>query len=95
MNHSELNINQPEHLDVALVAGLKEQATKVYAQYDMSLTTAINLFLQQSVADGSLPFDVELSKQALRQEVEREAKMGETQTFASVEELWQDLNDNQ
>lgn len=34
----------------------KQQATELYAEIGMSLSTAINVFLRQSVAEGCMPF---------------------------------------
>ncbi|WP_125764750.1 type II toxin-antitoxin system RelB/DinJ family antitoxin [Levilactobacillus mulengensis] len=84
---------QPEHLDLALDPQLKRDATAVYQQYGMSLTTAIHLFLQQSVTDHDLPFDLELSKEQLQAELAREKATGDTQSLAAVEALWQDWKD--
>jgi len=81
---------QPEHLDLVLDQQLKQDATAVYQQYGMSLTTAIHLFLQQSVTDHDLPFDLELSKEQLQAELAREKASGDTESLAAVEALWQD-----
>lgn len=35
---------------------LKRQATELYGEIGMSLSTAINVFLRQSVLDGCMPF---------------------------------------
>lgn len=35
---------------------IKQQATELYAEIGMSLSTAINVFLRQSVAEGRMPF---------------------------------------
>lgn len=81
---------QPEHLDIVLDPALKQEATAVYQQYGMSLATAIHLFLQQSVTDHDLPFDLEISKEQLQAELAREKAMGDTDSLAAVEALWQD-----
>lgn len=84
---------QPEHLDLTLDPQLKRDAAAVYQQYGMSLTTAIHLFLQQSVTDHDLPFDLELTKEQLQSELAREKATGDTQSLAAVEALWQDWKD--
>lgn len=35
---------------------LKEQATELYSRLGMSISTAINVFLRQSVMEGGMPF---------------------------------------
>lgn len=48
---------------------LKASAEKVYANCGMTLTDAINVFLQQSINVGGMPFLVtQNSKEALRQQ---------------------------
>lgn len=83
---------QPEHLDLILAHDLKRDATAVYQQYGMSLTTAIHLFLLQSVTDQDLPFDLEISEDLVRAELARERATGDTESLAAVESLWQDEN---
>ena len=48
---------------------IKEQVEKIYADCGMTLTDAINTFLQQSINVGGLPFLVtQNSREALRQQ---------------------------
>lgn len=48
---------------------IKEQVEKIYANCGMTLTDAINSFLQQSINVGGLPFLVtQNSKEALREQ---------------------------
>lgn len=37
---------------------LKRQASELFARYGMTLTTAITIFLRQSVVEGGIPFKV-------------------------------------
>ncbi|AKP64977.1 hypothetical protein FC99_GL002140 [Levilactobacillus koreensis JCM 16448] len=90
MKNENDSANQSEHLDITIDADLKRDVTAVYQQYGMSLTTAIHLFLQQSVTDHDLPFDLELSKEQLQAELAREKATGDTESLAAVEALWQD-----
>ena len=61
---------------------IKEQVERIYANCGMTLTDAINTFLQQSINVGGLPFLVtQNSKEALRQQaivmLMQELKKGE------------------
>lgn len=39
-------------------AELKQQASELFASYGVTLTTAITIFLRQSVVEGGIPFKV-------------------------------------
>ena len=41
---------------------LKKQCEALYGELGMNLTTAINVFLRQSLRAGGFPFDVRLEK---------------------------------
>ncbi|MFC6290300.1 type II toxin-antitoxin system RelB/DinJ family antitoxin [Levilactobacillus angrenensis] len=84
---------QSGHLELDLDPQLMQEVTQVYQKYGMSVTTAIHLFLQQSVSDQDLPFDVELSPEQFRAEIAREKAAGDSQSLAAVEALWPDCPD--
>ena len=37
---------------------VKEEAERVYVQFGMNLTDAVNVFLHKSIMEGGLPFDL-------------------------------------
>lgn len=41
---------------------LKEKADLLFAELGLSMTTAFNLFLRQSVREGRIPFEITLNK---------------------------------
>ena len=69
---SELNVaTAPKNgtFQMRINPEIKEQVEKIYAGCGMTLTDAINTFLQQSINVGGLPFLVTMnSKEALRQQ---------------------------
>ena len=69
---SELNVaTAPKNgtFQMRINPEIKEQVEKIYADCGMTLTDAINTFLQQSINVGGLPFLVTMnSKEALRQQ---------------------------
>jgi len=70
---------------------IKERVERIYAECGMTLTDAINTFLQQSINVGGLPFLVtQHSSQALRQQaitmLMQELKKGEDS--AKSEDDW-------
>jgi len=41
---------------------LKEQAESLFSELGMNMTTALNIFVRQSVRQGKIPFEIALSK---------------------------------
>lgn len=50
MNDARLSVRVPQEV--------KEQAGKIYRDIGIDLSTAINVFLRKSIAEGGFPFDV-------------------------------------
>lgn len=50
-------------LTVRTDSELKEQAKELYRELGMDLSTAINIFLRQSVADNGIPFQIRRTDQ--------------------------------
>lgn len=46
------------NITVRMDEGLKKDAEALFDQLGMSLTTAINIFVSQSVREGRIPFEV-------------------------------------
>lgn len=82
---SELNVaTAPKNgtFQMRVNSEIKERVERIYAECGMTLTDAINTFLQQSINVGGLPFLVtQNSRQALRQQATvmllQELKRGE------------------
>jgi DNA-damage-inducible protein J len=41
---------------------LKEQAENLFSELGMNMTTALNVFVRQSVRQGKIPFEISLNK---------------------------------
>ena len=50
------NIN----VNVRMDKDLKKQAEKLFADLGMNMTTAINVFIRQSINHGGIPFEIKL-----------------------------------
>lgn len=74
---------------------LKKQCEALYGELGMNLTTAVNVFLRQSLRAGGFPFDVRLDKPnketiAAMLEAERIAYDPNVKHYSDVEEvLWE------
>ena len=80
---------------VRLNRDVKNQAQRIYSELGIDMTTAINVFLRQSIRSNGFPFEVNLNVpnkvtlSAMRATQENEDMHG---PFDSVEALMEDLN---
>ena len=85
------------NLTIRLDSDLKKDCEALYAELGMSLSTAINVFLRQSLRKGGLPFDARLDDQPNRTtseamlETERIAKDPTVKRYNDLDELFKDL----
>ena len=85
------------NLTIRLDSDLKKDCEALYAELGMSLSTAINVFLRQSLRKGGLPFDARLDDQPNRTtieamlEAERIAKDPTVKGYSDVEEALREL----
>lgn len=75
---------------------LKEQCENLYHELGMNLTTAINVFLRQSLRAGGFPFEVRLEQPnketvAAMLEAERIAHDTNMKQYSDVEEALREL----
>ncbi|MDD6461618.1 MAG: type II toxin-antitoxin system RelB/DinJ family antitoxin [Bifidobacteriaceae bacterium] len=69
---------------------VKEQAKQLYADMGLDLSTAINIFLRQSITDNGMPFVISRESNA-NIEARREADNHQGKTFSTVNDLMDDL----
>jgi DNA-damage-inducible protein J len=50
------------NFSVRLDRGLKDQADRLFSELGMTMTTAMNIFVRQSVRQGKIPFEITLEK---------------------------------
>lgn len=80
-----------KNINVRIDENLKKEADELYSNLGLSLSTAIKIFLKQSVRKNGLPFELTLNTET--QQALTEVKNNELETFNSLDELWADLND--
>jgi DNA-damage-inducible protein J len=49
------------NLSIRMDRALKEQAENLFSELGMNMTTALNIFVRQSVRQGKIPFEISLS----------------------------------
>lgn len=82
-------------MTVRLDSCVKKQAQKIYSELGIDMTTAINVFLRQSIRSKGFPFDVNLetpNRETLMAMEETERGENMHGPFHSVEKLVESLN---
>lgn len=52
-------ITQPIQTPIYLDINLKDKAIRLFERYDISLNEALNIFLQNSIDNNKIPFDIQ------------------------------------
>ena len=81
---------------VRMDSDIKKQCESLYGELGVNLTTAINVFLRQSLRVGGFPFDVRLDQPnketvAAMLEAERIAHDPSVKRYSAVEEALREL----
>ena len=84
------------NFSVCMDSEIKKQCEDLYGELGMDLTTAINVFLRQSLRVGGFPFEVRLDQPnketiAAMLEAERIAKDSSIKHYSDVEEALREL----
>ena len=85
----------PVSTNIKIDPALKEQAQDLFESLGMNLTTAVNIFLRQSVREQAIPFRIgEPVPNAETLQAIRDARngVGLSRGFTSVKELMEDLD---
>lgn len=84
------------NFSVRIDSDIKNQCEALYGELGINLTTAINVFLRQSLRVGGFPFDVRLDQPnketiAAMLEAERIARDPNVKHYSDVEEALREL----
>lgn len=84
------------NVSIRIDADLKARAEALYDELGMSLSTAFNIFVRQSLREGGLPFQVKVerpNRETLEAmlEAQRIAADPNAKTYNNVDELFADL----
>ena len=83
------------NLSIRMDTELKKQAEYLFSELGMNMTTALNVFVRQSVRQGKIPFEISLDVPnaetiAAMQDVNNNRNM--SKTYDNVDELMRDLD---
>lgn len=86
------------NFSVRMDSEIKKQCEAMYGELGINLTTAINVFLRQSLRVGGFPFDVRMEQpnketMAAMLEAERIARDPSVKRYADVEEALRALKE--
>lgn len=78
--------------NITIDADVKKQAQELFADLGLDLSTAINIFLRQTIRENGLPFEMRVAKPnaETRAAIEEGRKMAHdpnAKSYANVEEL--------
>lgn len=84
------------NFSVRMDSDIKKECEALYGELGLNLTTAINVFLRQSIRAGGFPFEVRLDQPnretaAAMLEAERIAKDPNVKHYSDVEEALREL----
>ena len=82
---------------VRIDENLKKQATELFSQLGMDMSSAMNIFLRQCVMRGGLPFDVVVPQYKTEvieamEEAKRISKDPKTKRYSSFSDAMEDLD---
>ena len=86
-------------LNMRVDPSVKEEAERVYAQFGMNLTDAVNVFLHKSIMEGGLPFDLRQprfnaeTELAMREARDIAAERVAATRYASAAQAFADVDD--
>ena len=69
--------------NISLDPELKREAVELFASFGLDLSTAIGMFLSQSVREGKIPFEIRNVKRKVAVEKEEETHKDDYMNFIS------------
>ncbi len=82
-------------INIRLDSEVKKAAQDLFSELGMDMTTAVNIFLRQSIREQCIPFEIKLDKPnhlTTATLYDAENKKNVCGPFDSVEDLMEDLN---
>lgn len=82
-------------MNIRVDSEIKDAAKQIFAEIGMDLSTAVNIFLRQSIREHGIPFELKIhvpnseTLEAIRQVNNKENL---SKPFSSISELMEDLN---
>lgn len=89
--------NSTTNISIRMDSDLKAQADELFGELGMSISTAFNIFVRQSLRVGGIPFEIKLERPnqetiAAMLEAERIAHDPNVKGYRDLDELFEDLD---
>ncbi len=89
-------VSPTTNISIRMDSNLKAQADALFGELGMNLSTAVNIFVRQSLREGRIPFDISLNQPnketiAAMLEAKRIAKDPSVKGYNDLDELFADL----
>lgn len=81
-----METNTKDRVNVRVDKETKEQAKAIYHQLGLDMSTAINMFLKQTVMTNSLPLETSINKLETEQAM-RDALNGNTEEIGTIDDF--------
>ena len=89
--------NATSNMNIRMDKEVKEQAQKIFAQLGMDMTTAVNVFLRQTIRHNGFPFELRLdtpneeTMAAIRevQQMKQDPTLGKS--YTDIDEMMKEL----
>ncbi|MCD7904655.1 MAG: type II toxin-antitoxin system RelB/DinJ family antitoxin [Clostridiales bacterium] len=81
--------------DIKVEQSLKKEAQELFESFGLSLNSAVNIFLRQSVKEGAIPFRIGNpvpNAETVKAIEDARNGVGLSRVFSSVSELMEDLD---
>jgi len=85
-------------LSIRIDDNVKQQASELYKELGLDLSTAVNIFLRQSIMRGGLPFDVvkevpnAVTLAAMNEYKEMTKHPERYKRYTDLDEMWADID---
>ena len=82
-------------MNIRIDKDIKKQAQKLFSEFGLDMTTAINMFLRQAIREQKIPFELKLNSlnvetiEALKDAMQ---KRNLSREFSNVKDLIEDLD---
>ena len=89
--------NATSNINIRMDKEVKEQAQRIFAQLGMDMTTAVNVFLRQTIRHNGFPFELRLdtpneeTMAAIREVQEMKKDPSSTKSYIDVDEMMKEL----
>ena len=85
------------NLNIRTDKEIKEKSEKIFSELGISMTTAINMFLRQTIRFGGIPFELKVTPNAETISAINEMEdiisgRKETKSYTDLNELFEDLD---